>query len=479
MAHSLHIKGCFGNNYQDDYLEGMNLNLNDILIARSLFGTTMAFHIIFATIGVGLPFMILAAELLYQKTKDQDYVVMAKRWTKAFAVLLGVGIPTGTIAGVQLSLLWPGFMEVIGRVMPLPFQIEIYAFFVEALFMSIYVYAAERIAPWMRVVSLVLVAIGALSSAVLITNVHAFQGTPAGFRYENGKFLDINPWEAFFNPSFFVTAGHVALSAYVVGAFVVGAVAAFKMMKHDFGSRIYLFHQKALMLSLILGGIFAFLTALNGHASAQYLHEYNPEKLAAAEGLFETQTHAPLAIGGFTDAETKEIKGAIEIPWALSFLAGNSFDTKVVGLNDFPEELWPPLFIHTLFNGMVFIGSLLIVVPLLVFAWKKVLKKNHYPKVMLWVLVMTGPLAVLAIEFGWIFACTGRQPWVIYRILATAEAATTATNLSTLFVAFIIVYIILGLSVVFVLLYFFRKNTELDDINRAEKKGTPLFSSNS
>jgi len=229
--------------------------MDDILITRSLFGTTMAFHIIFATIGVGLPLMILTAELAYQKTKDTDFVVMAKRWTKTFSVLLGVGIPTGTIAGVQLSLLWPGFMEVIGRVMPLPFQIEIYAFFIEALFMSIYVYAAERIHPSLRIISLVLVALGALASAVLITNVHAFQGTPAGFRYENGKFLDIQPWKAFFNPSFFVTAGHVALSAYVVGAFVVASVASFKMMRNEYGSRIYLFHQKALFLSLILGGL--------------------------------------------------------------------------------------------------------------------------------------------------------------------------------------------------------------------------------
>ncbi|TCN23966.1 cytochrome ubiquinol oxidase subunit I [Mesobacillus foraminis] len=453
--------------------------MDDLLIARSLFGTTMAFHIIFATIGVGLPLMILTAELMYQRTKDQDYVVMAKRWTKAFAVLLGVGIPTGTIAGVQLSLLWPGFMEVIGRVMPLPFQIEIYAFFVEALFMSIYVYAAERIAPWMRIVSLILVAMGALASAVLITNVHAFQGTPAGFRYEDGKYLDIDPWAAFFNPSFFVTAGHVALSAYVTGAFVVASVAAFKLMKSDFGSRVYKLHQKAIMISLVVGGIASFLTALNGHESAQYLHEYQPEKLAAAEGLFETQDHAPLAIGGFTDRETKEIKWAIEIPWALSFLAGNSFDTVVVGLNDFPEEYWPPLFVHTLFNAMVGIGSLLILISLLGIAWKKFLKKDHFPKVFLWTLVASGPLAVAAIEFGWIFACTGRQPWVIYRILSTAQSATTAANLGILFILFAFVYVILGTAVVFVLLYYFRKNTVLDDLQRAEKKSVPLFSSNS
>ena len=285
--------------------------MDDLLIARSMFGTTMAFHIIFATIGVGLPLMILTAEILYQRTKDLDYVVMAKRWTKTFAILLGVGIPTGTIAGVQLSLLWPGFMEVVGRVMPLPFQIEIYAFFIEALFMSIYAYAAERIPPWMRIISLIFVGLGALASAVLITNVHAFQGTPAGFRYENGQFLDIDPWAAFFNPSFFVTSGHVALSAYVVGAFVVASVAAFKMLRNPHGSRIYLFHQKALMIALVIGGIFSFLTAINGHSAAQYLHEYQPEKLAAAEGLFETQSHAPLAIGGVTDPETKTIKGAI------------------------------------------------------------------------------------------------------------------------------------------------------------------------
>ncbi|MEN2766947.1 cytochrome ubiquinol oxidase subunit I [Ornithinibacillus xuwenensis] len=453
--------------------------MDDIFIARSLFGTTMAFHIIFATIGVGLPFMILVAELLYQKTKNYEYVVMAKRWTKAFAVLLGVGIPTGTIAGVQLSLLWPGFMEVIGRVMPLPFQIEIYAFFVEALFMSIYVYAAERIKPWMRIVSLILVALGALASAVLITNVHAFQGTPAGFRIENGQIVDINPWAAFFNPSFFVTAGHVALSAYVVGAFVVASVSAFKMLKNKYGSRIYQFHQKALMISLVVGGIFSFLTAINGHASAQYLHEYQPEKLAAAEGLFETQSHAPLAIGGFTDRDTQEVKWAIEVPWALSFLAGNSFDTVVVGLNDFPEELWPPLFIHTLFNIMVGIGSFLIFIALVGWAWKKFLKKDRFPKVYLWIMVFTGPLAIIAIECGWIFACTGRQPWVIYRILKTADAATGASNLGFLAVLFFSIYIILGIAVVTVLLYYFRKNTVQDDFRRAEEKGIPLFGSNS
>ncbi|MED4223890.1 cytochrome ubiquinol oxidase subunit I [Neobacillus cucumis] len=453
--------------------------MSHLVIARSLFGTTMGFHIIFATIGVGLPFMILTAEILYQKTKDIEYVVMAKRWTKAFAVLLGVGIPTGTIAGTQLSLLWPGFMEVIGRVMALPFQIEIYAFFIEALFMSIYVYAAERIAPWMRIASLVLVAIGAMGSAVLITNVHAFEGTPAGFNIVNGKIVDIDPWAAFFNPSFFVTAGHVALSAYTTGAFIVATVSAYKMLKAEAFSRIYKFHQKALLLSLVVGGLFSLLTALNGHESAQYLHKYQPEKLAAAEGLFETQSHAPLTIGGLTDKETQKVKWGIEIPWALSFLAGNNFNTVVKGLNDYPEQYWPPLFIHTLFNAMVGVGSLLILISFIGLFIKKILKKEQFPKWLMWLYVASGPLAVLGVEFGWIFACTGRQPWTIYRILSTADSVTTATNLGLLFILFTLVYAILALSVLFVLRYYFKKNTVVDDLNRADQKGVPLFSSNS
>ncbi|MDX5475290.1 MAG: cytochrome ubiquinol oxidase subunit I [Bacillaceae bacterium] len=438
--------------------------MDHVLTARSFFGTTMGFHIIFATLGVGIPLMILISELLYQKTKDRDYAVMASRWTKAKAVLLGVAIPTGTIAGVQLSLLWPGFMEVIGKVMALPFQIEIYAFFVEALFISIYVYAADRISPWMRILSVTLVTVGAAASAILITNVHAFEGTPAGFRIENGQIVDVDPWAAFFNPSFVVTAGHVVVSAFMTGAFVIASVAAFKMLTNKNNERVYKFHRKALMMGLIVGGVFSVLTAFNGHESAQLLHQYQPEKLAAAEGLFETQPYAPLAIGGFTDRETQTVKWAIEIPWALSFLADDRFDTVVVGLNDFPEEYWPPLFVHTLFNAMVGIGSLLLFLSILGFFWHKILKKKTFPKWLMWLFVAAGPLSMMAIEFGWIFACTGRQPWVIYRVMLTADSVTGNQNLGTLFFLFLIMYIFLSVAVVLVLLYYFKRHPLLDEL---------------
>lgn len=442
--------------------------MDDLVLARSLFGTTMGFHIIFATLGVGLPLMILVAELIYQKTKDDHYAIMAKRWTKAQAVLLGVAIPTGTIAGTQLALLWPGFMEVIGRVMSLPFQIEIYAFFVEALFMSIYVYAADRLSPAMRIVAVFFVLVGAAASAVLITNVHAFEGTPAGFKMENGKITDVDPWAAFFNPSFFITAGHVVVSAFMTGAFIVASVAAYKMIRSQKKENIYRFHRKALLLSLTIGGIFSLLTALNGHESAQMLHEYQPEKLAAAEGLFETTSHAPLAIGGFTDPNEEKVKWAIEIPWALSFLAANRFDTVVKGLNAFPRDEWPPLFIHTLFNAMVGVGMLLILYSIIGVIWRKVLKKDRFPTWLLVIFMTAGPFSLIGIEFGWIFACTGRQPWVIYHLQKTSDVVTTTGSIGILFLFFTFVYAVLGAAVVYVLLYYFRKHPVDEDLNTAE-----------
>ncbi|TDQ42056.1 cytochrome ubiquinol oxidase subunit I [Aureibacillus halotolerans] len=431
--------------------------MDDLVIARSLFGMTMGVHIIFATLGVGLPVMILISELLFQKTKHPDYALMADRWTRGFAVILGVGIPTGTIAGVQLALLWPGFMEVVGKVISLPFQIEVFAFFLEALFMSIYVYAADRLSPWLRILSLFFVCIGALASAVLITNVHAFEGTPAGFTIANGEILAVDPWKAFFNPSFAVTAVHVALTAIMTGAFFIAMIASYKLLKKSPKERTKQFHRKALRMAVITGGVFALLTSLNGHESAQHLHHYQPEKLAAAEGLFDTTTYAPLTIGGFTDRETQEVKFGIEIPWALSFLANNSFDEEVLGLNDFPEEWWPPLFSHTLFNTMVFAGGFLLFWALLA-AFYLFIRKKQLPRWMLVGFVASGPIALIGIETGWIFACSGRQPWVIYRMMKTSEAVTTSSGLPTMFVAFLCIYIVLVVTVIIVLHHYFKRN---------------------
>lgn len=442
--------------------------VDTVMLARSLFGSSMAFHIIFATLGVGIPVMIVLAETLSHIRKDRDYAIMAERWTRGFAILLGVAIPSGTIVGVMLALLWPGFMEIVGQVIALPFQIEIWAFFLEALFMSIYVYAADRLSPILRIVSVSFVALGAGASAVLITDAHSWMNTPRGFSLVDGKVTDVNQWAAVFNPSFLVTSLHVLLSAFMTGAFAIASVAAYKLLRREKTARERDYHRKALFLSLIIGGIMSLMTTINGHETAQMLHEYQPEKLAAAEGLFETQPYAPLAIFGSVDEAAQQVRGGIEIPGLLSFLATNHFDGVVKGLNEFPREHWPPLFIHTLFNVMVGIGTLLILISLGTVVYR-IIRKRAYPRWLLWVLATTGPLSMIGIETGWIFSCTGRQPWTIYHMQSTTDAATRTQNLGILFILFIGLYVFLLIVTIVVMQQFFKRRPVLDQLEGRNK----------
>ncbi|MBM7096804.1 cytochrome ubiquinol oxidase subunit I [Bacillus sp. H-16] len=442
--------------------------MDEVLLARMLFGSSMAFHIIFATLGVGITLMILVAEITRAIKKDDHYGVMAKRWTKGFAVLLGVAIPSGTIVGVMLSLLWPGYMAIVGRVIALPFQVEIFAFFLEAVFMSIYVYAADRLSNSMRIVSVALVALGATASAVLITDAHAWMNTPRGFDVVNGEIMNVRPWEAVFNPSVYVTVLHVVSTAYMAGAFVIASIAAFKLMKNKLSDSERAYHRKGLTISLIIGAVMSLYTAVNGHDTAKMLYEYLPVKLAAAEGLFETQDNAPLAIFGIPDPERGEVVGGIEIPGMLSWLASGSTDGVVQGLNDFPEEYWPPLFVHTLFNIMVGIGFSLLGLSFGALFYRFVFPRKALPKWILAVLVTSGPLAMLGIETGWIFSCTGRQPWTIYGVQLTSEAATNSGNLGFLFALFIALYVTLLVLTSLVLKFYFGRNPvskELENMN--------------
>ncbi|PTX63304.1 cytochrome d ubiquinol oxidase subunit I [Melghirimyces profundicolus] len=447
--------------------------MDELTIARSLFGSSLAFHIIFATLGVGLPFMILVSEIVYQITRDRDYTVMAKRWTKAQAILLGVAIPSGTIVAVQLSLLWPKFMEVVGEVIALPFQIELFAFFLEALFMSIYVYAADRLSPITRIVSVFLVALGGSASAVLITSANAWMNTPTGFKASGGKITEVHPLNAFFNPSFPSAALHVLASAYMTGAFAIAGLAAWRMLHRKSEDREYGYHKKALMMSLAVGGLMSLATAWNGHAAGQVLYDYQPEKLAAAEGHFETRAYAPLALGGIVDPDKGELVGAIKIPWALSFLADNRFDAVVKGLNDFPRENWPPFYVHTLFNLMVVIGVLLIFLSFLawILQWRRRgKKKTSLPRWLLGTLAPSGLLSMLGIEFGWVFTCSGRQPWTVYHYQRTSEAVTDAAGLGLWFVVFIGLYLLLLVGTVIVMHSFFGRHPLREELEGIQQE---------
>ncbi|MBX0320675.1 MULTISPECIES: cytochrome ubiquinol oxidase subunit I [Shouchella] len=442
--------------------------MDHVLLARMLFGTSMAFHIIFATLTVGLSLMIFFAEWMRALRNDLDYAVLAKRLTKGLAILLGVAIPTGTIVAIMLSLLWPGFMEIVGQVIALPFQIEIFAFFLESLFLAIYVYAADRLSPAMRIISSFFIAFGAVASAVLITSAHSWMNTPRGFDIIDGQIENVNPLAAALSPSFWSTSYHVVSTAYMTGAFVLCAVAAFKLLKPSITAAEVRYHQKGLMLALVFGFLMSVWTGFTGHDTTVMLYEEIPIKLAAAEGLFDTQTNAPLTILGTPSPEANEVIGGLEFPGLLSWLATGSTDGVVQGLNDFPVEQWPPLFVHTLFNVMVGIGFALIAVSGLGLLFSFFRRKQdgiRFPKWLLIALVAAGPLAMIGIETGWIFSCTGRQPWIIFGVQTTTEAATTSGNLGLLFFLFSTLYLVLLILTSFVMYFYFKRNPLRQDMS--------------
>lgn len=425
-----------------------------VLLSRILTYLTLGFHAIFATVGVGIPMMIAIAEWMGIKRNDPHYSLLARRWARGFVITVAVGVVTGTAIGLQLSLLWPNFMQAAGHAIGLPMFMEVFAFFFEAIFLGIYLYTWDRFKSKMRHFLLVIpIVIGATASAFFITTVNAFMNAPQGFEIINGAVTNVNPLEAMFNPATPTKISHVIITCYLTAAFVLGAIAAFKILKGN--KSVY--HKKALHLTMLTGAVFAIATAVIGDLSGKYLHEYQPEKLAAAEWHFETETDAPLILGGIL-TDDNEIRYALEIPGALSILAGFSPDTEVIGLNDFPEDELPPLFVHYFFDLMVGIGMYLAAVSSLfvVMNWWK--KTNAFNKPLLMMVVAGAPLSIIAIEAGWIFTEVGRQPWILNGIMRTSEAATSSGQVGLMLILFAILYAVLAVTCVGVLRKMFSQN---------------------
>lgn len=441
------------------------IEYDPVLYSRILTAVTLGFHVIFATIGVGIPLMIAIAEWMGIKREDPHYTLMAKRWARGYIVTVAVGVVTGTAIAMQLSLLWPNFMQAAGHTIGLPLFMETFAFFFEAIFLGIYIYTWDRFKSKIKHFLLVIpVVIGATASAFFITTVNAFMNSPQGFNIVNGILTDVSPVAAMFNPATPTKIAHVIITCYLTSAFILGAIAAFNLLK----GKNHLYHKKALHLTMVTGVVFAMGTALIGDLSGKYLHEYQPEKLAAAEWHFETGSQASLIMGGILTKDN-EVKYALEIPYALSILAHGSPDTVVVGLNDFPADELPPLWIHYMFDLMVMLGMYLAAVSaLFVFVnWTK--KWNAFNRPLLWAIFAGGPLAMLAIEAGWFFTEVGRQPWILNGVMTVAEGATTSQYVDVMLVLFIILYIILGATCVVVLRRMFNSNPVELELEKLER----------
>ncbi|MCR1834834.1 cytochrome ubiquinol oxidase subunit I [Oceanobacillus caeni] len=425
-----------------------------VLASRFLTLMTLTFHIIYATIGVGVPLFIMIAHWIGIRKKDEHYIIMARRWSRGYMVTVAVGVVTGTIIGLQLSLLWPNFMEIAGQIIALPLFMETFAFFFEAIFLGIYAYTWDRFDDQRKhFLLLIPVAIGGGMSAFFITIVNSFMNTPTGFEMVNGALVHANPVAAMFNPAMPTKVSHVVATAYMTAAFLLASITAFKLLK---GSR-HVYYKKALYLTMKIGLIFSIASAVIGDFSGKLLAEYQPEKLAAAEWHFETEGEAPLLMYGFLD-ENQEVHYAIKVPYMLSILAHSNPTADVIGLNEFDPEETPPLIIHYFFDSMVTIGVFLLVLSLIY--WMGIRRHWAFVKSTFfrWLIVLSGPLAFLAMEFGWWLAEMGRQPWILRGIMTVEEAATSSDYVNVMIVLFALLYIVLGVGTVVVLRRIFKNN---------------------
>jgi cytochrome d ubiquinol oxidase subunit I len=422
--------------------------VTDLAAARWLFGVSLAFHITFAAVGVAMPLLMVIAEWRWLRTGSDAHRELARRWAKGTAILFAVGAVSGTVISFELGLLWPRFMAFAGPLIGMPFSLEGFAFFAEAIFLGVYLYGWERVSPRLHLASGVIVAASGALSASFVTLANAWMNRPAGFDPASGWPAGVRPLEAMFAPGWAQEVVHVLLSCYAATGFAVAAIHAAALVRHPANA----FHRAALGIALAIGGAAALLQPISGDSSARQLAVEQPVKLAALEAHFETSRGAPLRIGGIPDPETRRTPYALEIPRGLSILAFHDPDAEVKGLESFPRAVWPNvLLVHLAFQVMVAAGSLMAAVALAgaVLAWRA--RGVPTGRAFLRALVAAGPCGFLALEAGWLVTEWGRQPFAIWGVMRTADAVTPVSDLTVPFVLFGAVYAFLAVMVIVLL----------------------------
>lgn len=413
--------------------------ISHLTAGRSQIGTSLSFHLFFAVLGVGLPLMMLVAEGMHLRTGDPVWRALARRWSKVFAVLFAVGAVSGTIISFELGLLFPRFLAYAGGIIGLPFSLEGAAFFIEAIFVGIYLYGWERLSPRVHWLAGFPIAISAVASAFFIVTANAWQNAPSGFQIVNGHVTHVNPIAAIFNPAWATETSHVVVGAYLATAFGVASVYAVGMLR----GRRDPYHRKALALGLSMAAILAPLQVGVGDLQGRTVAAHQPATLAAIEGVTHTERGAGLNVGGFPLPGHNGTILNIKVPNLLSLLAFDKPNATVRGLDSFPKADRTALagWVRIAFIGMVGIGTGL--VGLSLFYWLRRRRNGPGPedRFTLIALVAAGPAAFLANELGWLVGELGRQPWVVYGVFRTSNAVTTAPGLGITFTAFTLLYI--------------------------------------
>ncbi|HSC32936.1 MAG TPA: cytochrome ubiquinol oxidase subunit I [Gemmatimonadaceae bacterium] len=422
--------------------------MGDLLAARSQMAVSLGFHILFAVVGIAMPVLMVIAETRWHRTGDAMYLELAKRWAKGTAILFAVGAVSGTVLSFELGLLWPSFMRFAGPIIGMPFSLEGFAFFAEAIFLGVYLYGWERISPRAHIAAGTVVAISGAASALFVVIANAWMNTPAGFRLQSGSPVDVDPIAAMLTPAAFPEVLHMLLAAYAATGFAVAGIHAMMLLR----DRRNAFHRRALAVALIVGVPAAIVQPFSGDISARYVARWQPPKLAAMEGQFRTQAGAPLRIGGIPDVHAERTRWALEIPDGLSLLAFHDPHAVVRGLDAVPRRDWPPVpIVHVAFQVMVALGTYLALLGLWIVleTWRRRdLAANRW---LMRAVALASPMGFLCIEAGWTVTEVGRQPWIIFGVMRTSDAVTPMPGLIVPFLAISALYCFLGVVVVWLL----------------------------
>ena len=430
----------------------------DLLAARFQMGISLAFHIVFALVGIGMPLLMVVAERRWLATGDEIYHELAQRWAKGTAILFAVGAVSGTVLSFELGLLWPGFMRFAGAIIGMPFSLEGFAFFTEAIFLGIYLYGWERISPRAHLAAGVLVAVSGAASGIFVVIANAWMNTPTGFDLVDGVVVHVNPLAAMANPAAPAQAIHMTLAAHAATGLAVAGIHAFLLLKDPANA----FHRRALAIALLVGGPAAVLQPLSGDLAARAVARHQPAKLAAMEALFQTERGAPLVLGGWPDVAAQTTRYAIRIPYGLSLLAFHDPHAAVKGLDSVPRDQWPNVpAVHWSFQLMVALGTYMAGVALWA-GWvalkagrrdagsgKRAALAEDRP--VMWAIALATPMGFVATEAGWMATELGRQPWVIYGVMRTRDAVTPMPGLVVPLVVFTLLYCFLGAIVAWLL----------------------------
>ncbi len=419
----------------------------DLVAARSQMALTLGFHIVLASLGVALPALMLIAEARSLRRGDADALLLARRWSSIVAVTFAVGAVSGTVLSFELGLLWPGLMGQYGAAYGIPFAVEGIFFFIEAIFVAIYIYGWDRLSPRMHFLSGFPIAIAGLGGTFSVVSANAWMNQPAGFTIgADGRIGEVRPLEVIFNGATWYEVPHMLLAAYMVTGFLLASVYAVGMLR---GRRDH-YMRLGFAIPFVVAAIAAPIQIGVGDVAAREVVKQQAAKCAAMELVTETGPQRPIVLGGIL--VDGQIRYAVEIPGLASFLAGFDVNTVVIGLDQIPPGEQPPAtIVHLAWDTMLACGFALLGLGV----WYGILRlRRRDPTETRWFLrgaSIAGFLAVVALEAGWVVTEVGRQPWIVWGRLRTADAVTTARGIEVSLVAVTILYLVLGIATIAVL----------------------------